>query len=141
VTGQVIIGPDHGPSVDVEQGAAGARGTQCGPLLESAAVCPECERGKQRTPRGSNPRRPAPEEQGMPALTSRLWLAYRHIHADTYIYLHFILSHFGRVLCGNTCLYTLILTQYKQIHSDTCTYPLHYETNTRVDSLIIMASW
>ncbi len=81
--GRVIIGPDHGPSVDVEQGAAGALGAQCGPLLESAAVCPECERGKQRVPRGSNPRRPAPEEQGMPALTSRLWLANMLIHADT----------------------------------------------------------
>jgi hypothetical protein len=67
---------------------------QCSPLLESAAVCPECERGKQRTPRGSNPRRPAPEEQGMPALlTSRLWLAYRHIHADTCRYIHIPTFH------------------------------------------------
>ena len=56
---------------------------------------------------------------------TRLGGTYMPIHADTCIYLHFILSHFGRVLCGNTCTYTHILTIYQQIHSHTCTYPLH----------------
>jgi hypothetical protein len=55
--GGVVIGPDHGPRVDVEQETQAARAwlaPQCGwcsgPWLESEEACPECESGEQHIP-------------------------------------------------------------------------------------------
>ncbi len=42
--------------------------------------------------RGSNPRLPAPMEQGMPALTSRLYFAYFHVVLNIFWFFSFLLG-------------------------------------------------